>query len=117
MRVPVAAGAAGPLVRERLVARMLDLESALDPERPDLSAVELDPRHSAEVIVDTALAHPGLTIVTTGPLTNLALALRYVPAIAPKSPGSCRWPAPGASATRPPRPNGMSCAIPKPRRR
>jgi inosine-uridine nucleoside N-ribohydrolase len=83
VRVPVAAGAAGPLVRDRLIAGVLDLERALDPERPDLPAVDLDPRHSAELIVDVARATPGVTIVTTGPFTNLALALRHVPEIAP----------------------------------
>ena len=41
--VPVAQGALGPLVREHLIAAVLDLESGLDPERPDLDAVSLDP--------------------------------------------------------------------------
>lgn len=72
---PVAAGAMLPLVRERLVAGVLDMEGALDPERPDLPAVELDPRHSADVLLDSGAA----TVVTTGPLTNLAMALRRHP--------------------------------------
>jgi inosine-uridine nucleoside N-ribohydrolase len=80
--VPVAAGAQIPLVRERMIAGVLDLDSGLDPERPDLAAVPLDPRHSADLIIDAVRADPGLALVTTGPFTNLALALRRAPAIA-----------------------------------
>lgn len=79
--VPVAAGAMTPFVRERLIAGVLDLGSALDPERPDLNAVALDVRHSADVIADGVRQGVG-TIVTTGPLTNLAMALRRHPDIA-----------------------------------
>jgi inosine-uridine nucleoside N-ribohydrolase len=79
--VPVAAGAMVPLVRERLIAGVLDLGSALDPERLDLNAVALDSRHSADVIADGVRQGIG-TIVTTGPLTNLAMALRRHPDIA-----------------------------------
>ena len=80
--VPVARGAMLPLVRERLIAGILDMESALDPERPELYARELDPRHSADLIVDMVTSGEARTIVTTGPLTNLALALRRSPHIA-----------------------------------
>lgn len=78
-RVTVSAGAEGPLLRERLIARILDMESGLDPERTDLARIELDAMHSVDRIDAAAEAHPGLTIVTTGPLTNLALALRRFP--------------------------------------
>jgi inosine-uridine nucleoside N-ribohydrolase len=73
--IAVAAGAAGPLVRERMIAKVLDMETALDPERPDLDAVDLDSRHSVELIMDS-VRDGATTIVTTGPLTNLALALK-----------------------------------------
>ena len=74
---PVTQGAAGPLVRERLIASILDLETGLDRERPDLPAVDIAPSTtSAEMIADLAISVRGLTVVTTGPLTNLALALR-----------------------------------------
>jgi inosine-uridine nucleoside N-ribohydrolase len=79
---PVTRGAAAPLVRDRLIAGVLDMERALDPDRPDLPAKELAPGTSAEMIIETATRLAGLTIVTTGPLTNLALALRMRPAIA-----------------------------------
>lgn len=79
---PVAAGAARPLLRERLIAKMLDLDSGLDAERSDLAAVPLVPQHSAELICMLAEREPGITVVTTGPLTNLALALRLDPKLA-----------------------------------
>ncbi len=82
--VPVCAGAMGPLLRERLIARILDMEGGLDPERADLDRVPLDGQHAVDRIAAEAIARPGLTIVTTGPLTNLALALRRHPDIVPK---------------------------------
>lgn len=82
--VPVCAGAQGPLLRERLIARFLDLDSGLDPERPDLPAVPIDPLHAVERIAAETRRYPGLTIVCTGPLTNLALALRMHPDIVPR---------------------------------
>lgn len=79
--VPVSTGAVGPLVRERLIARILDLENGLDAERTDLDRVPLDALHSIDRIAAEANSRPGLTIVATGPLTNLALALRRYPEI------------------------------------
>ncbi len=80
--VPVSRGAESPLVRERLIAKVLDFDSGLDPERRDLDAVTLSSVSSAEMICDMTERVPGLTVVTTGPLTNLALALRLRPGIA-----------------------------------
>jgi inosine-uridine nucleoside N-ribohydrolase len=79
---PVCAGATGPLLRDRLIARVLDMTSGLDPLRPDLPSVTLDAQHSADRIASEARSHPGLTVVATGPLTNLALALRRHPDVA-----------------------------------
>ena len=82
VRVPVAAGASRPLIRDRLVAAVLDPGRGLDRERPDLPAVALDPRHAVGVIGEVAAERPGLTVAATGPLTNLALALRLDPMLA-----------------------------------
>jgi purine nucleosidase len=38
--------------------------------------------HAVEAIVETIRAHPGITLVTLGPLTNVALALARAPEIA-----------------------------------
>src|SRR5207249_2978763 len=69
--IPVAAGADRPLVRERAVAADVHGETGLDG--PDLP-----PPRGAPVDVDAAAflgAHQDATVVATGPLTNLALAL------------------------------------------
>jgi inosine-uridine nucleoside N-ribohydrolase len=82
--IPVAGGNTGPLVRERLIAGVLDMDSALDPERDDLPARRLDDRHSVDLIIETVRSGTVSTIVTSGPQTNIALALRRAPDIAAK---------------------------------
>ncbi len=89
--VPVYAGAARPLVREReeiaafLHARRDDpLAHALWRDVPP-PATKLAPRpgRAAEFIVETVMAAPGeVTLVPIGPLTNVALALSLEPRVA-----------------------------------
>jgi purine nucleosidase len=82
--VPVAAGADRPLVREPIVAPEYHGESGLDgPELPE-PTIALDPRHAVDLLVETIMAaEPGeITLVPTGALTNLALAVRREPRIA-----------------------------------
>lgn len=81
--VPVAAGAARPLVREQLIAGEIHGASGLDgPVLPE-PTFDLDPRTGAQFIIDTVMAHdPGtVTLVPVGPLTNIALAMRTEPRI------------------------------------
>ena len=87
--VPIARGAAAPLVREAIIAPDYHGESGLDgPALPE-PTVPLDPRAAAELIVETVLAHePGtVTLVPTGPLTNIALALALEPRLAERVKG------------------------------
>ncbi|MFT4042302.1 MAG: nucleoside hydrolase [Gordonia sp. (in: high G+C Gram-positive bacteria)] len=82
--VTFAQGAAGPLVREHTPAADIHGDSGMDgPDLPEITCA-LDPRPAAAVIVDEIMARePGtVTIVATGPLTNLALALESEPEIA-----------------------------------
>ena len=82
--VPFAAGSPRPLVRTIENAPDIHGESGMDgPELPD-PAIELDPRHAVDLIIDTVMAHePGtVTLVPTGGLTNIALAVRKEPRIA-----------------------------------
>src|ERR1700722_11706191 len=74
--VPVAAGAARPLVRELRVAAEGHGESGLDgPGVPPASREPL-PEHAIEWIARTLTATPDpATLVATGPLTNVALLL------------------------------------------
>src|SRR5437764_390279 len=77
--VPVAAGAARPLVRERHVAAEVHGETGLDG--PDLPPPSRDPEpvHAIDWIARTLADSPRpVTLVPTGPLTNIALFLvRY----------------------------------------
>ena len=83
-RVPFAKGAHRPLVRTIEVAESIHGESGLDgPVLPD-AEIELDDRHAVDFIIDTVMAsEPGeITLVPTGALTNIAMAVRKEPRIA-----------------------------------
>jgi len=77
--VPVARGMDRPMVRDLVLGDFVHGESGLDG--PDLPAPEADPveGRAVEFIVETARAHDGLTLVPTGPLTNVGVALRKYP--------------------------------------
>ena len=82
--VPFARGAHRPLVREVEVAESIHGESGLDgPVLPE-ATIQLDPRHAVDFIIDTVMAAPAgtITLVPTGALTNIALAVRKEPRIA-----------------------------------
>lgn len=84
--VPIAAGASAPLVRPLRVAADIHGESGMDgPVLPE-PAVSLEPRHGVDVIVDLLRSEPAgtITLVPTGPLTNIALAARLAPDIVPR---------------------------------
>ncbi len=82
--VPFAAGAHRPLVREAEVAESIHGDSGMDgPALPE-PAFAVDGRHAVDLIIDTVMNHePGtITLVPTGALTNIALAVRKEPRIA-----------------------------------
>ncbi|HEY5224153.1 MAG TPA: nucleoside hydrolase [Microbacteriaceae bacterium] len=81
--VPIAAGMDRPLVRARSFAASIHGDSGMDgPELP-VPTVRLDERHAVDLIIDTLMSHaPGeITLVPTGPLTNIAMAARREPRI------------------------------------
>lgn len=83
-RIPFARGAHRPLVRDVETAPDIHGDSGLDgPVLPE-PTLELDARHAVDLIIDTVMAHePGtVTLVPTGALTNIALAVRKEPRIA-----------------------------------
>jgi purine nucleosidase len=86
--VPVARGAAAPLVRTAPgPLPFIHGENGVgDIELPaDAGAggATLDPRPAHRFIIDTVRAHPGeVTLLAVGPMTNLALALAEDPGIA-----------------------------------
>jgi inosine-uridine nucleoside N-ribohydrolase len=78
--VPVAAGAGRPLVRERHVAADVHGETGLDgPDLPPPSRAP-NPQHAIDWIAQTLSDDQRLvTLVATGPLTNIALFLARYP--------------------------------------
>jgi len=78
--VPVAAGMDRPLVRPLVTAADVHGASGLDGPAMPAPTVELDPRHAVDLIIEMVMASPApLTLVPTGPLTNVAMALRREP--------------------------------------
>ena len=83
--VPLHAGTARPLVRPVEVAEDIHGDTGMeihDYELPE-PAVEVAEGHAVDFIIDTVMSHePGtVTLVPTGPLTNIALAARKEPRI------------------------------------
>jgi inosine-uridine nucleoside N-ribohydrolase len=75
--VPVAAGAHKPLKRELRVAANVHGESGLDgPDLPEPATKPVD-AHAADLLAE--LIEPGVVLVPTGPLTNVALLLERHP--------------------------------------
>jgi inosine-uridine nucleoside N-ribohydrolase len=85
--VPVHAGAARPLLAPPQHAGYVHGESGLDgadlppPSGPPAS------RDAVGFIIETVRSHDGVWLVPTGPLTNIALALRSAPDIAARVAG------------------------------
>ena len=80
--VPIAAGCDRPLLRELITAAHVHGESGLDgpswPE-PDVPLADV---HAVDLIIDLLLASDReVTLLPTGPLTNIALAVRREPRI------------------------------------
>ena len=81
--VPVHAGADRPLKREHVFAHDVHGGDGMGDTGLDLTGRVPAPEHAVDVLIEQARRHPGeLTLVTLGPLTNLALALRKAPDIA-----------------------------------
>jgi len=80
--VPVFAGAAAPLIRAHEHAHWFHGADGLGDHGYPAPRRSPEHRHAIEAIHSLAHAEPGLTLVTLGPLTNIALALEQDPGIA-----------------------------------
>lgn len=83
IHVPIAAGCARPLVRPVEIAPSIHGDSGMDgPQLPPPSR-QVDPRHAVDLIIELIMSHPpgAITLVPTGALTNIALAVRKEPRI------------------------------------
>jgi purine nucleosidase len=83
IEVPIAAGCSAPLIRPLVTAPEIHGETGLEGHLwPDPTAA-IVPDHAVDLIIDLVMAAPGeITLVPTGPVTNIAMALRKEPRIA-----------------------------------
>jgi purine nucleosidase len=84
--LPVDAGCARPLVRELVTAEYVHGRTGLDgPELPE-PRMPLARAHAIDAIIEMLRAHPAgtITLCPTGPLTNVAMALRKAPDVVPR---------------------------------
>lgn len=84
--VPVYKGCGQPMIRDKQVtAGDIHGESGLDGPVFAPLMKKMEEKHGVQFIIDTLLASKGdITVVTTGPMTNLAMAMRLCPDIIPK---------------------------------
>lgn len=82
MQTPVYAGAARPLVEELETAQWFHGKDGLGDHGYAPKELRAEPTHAVDAIIQTVLANPGIEIVTLGPLTNVALAIRREPKVA-----------------------------------
>jgi purine nucleosidase len=82
--VPVHAGCQRPLLRPAIAADHVHGDTGLGPLPVTEPRAPLAAGHAVQFIVDTLLREPAgsVTLAVTGPMTNVALALRLEPAIA-----------------------------------
>ena len=80
--IPVAAGAAEPLVREAKNAAEVHGVGGLGDVILPKATLPVDGAHAVDLIINTLQASPGdIHLVAVGPMTNIALALRQEPRI------------------------------------
>lgn len=80
--VPVYAGAEKPLLRKLVCADWFHGADGLGDHGYAPAKRRAESGHAVEALIATVRAHPGIEIVTLGPLTNVALALSREPGIA-----------------------------------
>ena len=83
--IPVYAGCDRPMVRDKVIAADIHGSTGLDgPVFPPLTK-KLEPEHAVQFLIRSLLESEGdITVVTTGPMTNLAMAMRLEPRITEK---------------------------------
>jgi purine nucleosidase len=81
--IPVFAGCARPLVRRLVTAEAVHGRTGIDGIEIREPQTPLQERHAVDFIVDTlaAASDDSVTLVPTGPLTNVAMAMVKAPAI------------------------------------
>jgi purine nucleosidase len=82
--VPVYPGSQQPLLRKYVHAEWFHGKDGLGDHNYSAPQRAPEATHAVEAIIETIRANPGITLVTLGPLTNVAMALARAPEIAAK---------------------------------
>ena len=83
--VPIAMGMDRPLVRPARHAADIHGASGMDGPNVPEPNIELARQHAVDLLIELLLNSDGdITLIPTGPLTNIATAIRCEPAIVPK---------------------------------
>ena len=85
INVPIAIGSELPLVRERIICSEVHGETGLDGFEFPKYNIQYDKRNGPQLIIDSVMNNDDVIIVATGPLTNVALALRMEPKLLTKT--------------------------------
>ena len=81
INVPIAIGCEFPMVRERVICAAIHGESGLDGFEFPNYGDKFDKRHGVQLLIDSVMNNDKVTIVATGPLTNVAMAIKMEPKI------------------------------------
>lgn len=82
--IPVARGMAQPMVRKSPPDPFTHGEDGQAGANLPVPSMPLCGRHAVNLIIDLVKAHPGeISIIATGPLSNVAMAIRMAPEIIP----------------------------------
>ncbi len=83
--VPVHAGCPRPMVRRLITAEAVHGKTGIDGVEIYEPELVLQPTHAVDYLIEALMAAPadGITLVPTGPLTNIAMAMVMAPAIVP----------------------------------
>lgn len=85
INVPVYGGMSKPMVRDQIVAGDIHGKSGLDGPVFEPLVRKPEEKHAVNFIIDTLMNSEGdISLVPVGPLTNIAMALRFEPRIASK---------------------------------
>lgn len=85
LEVPVYAGCSQPMIREKIIAADIHGESGLDGPVFEELVIKSQKEHAVNYIVEKLInSEEKITIVTTGPMTNIGMAIRLEPKILDK---------------------------------
>lgn len=82
--VPICIGCEFPMVRERVICAAIHGESGLDGFDFPNYGDKFDKRHGVRLIIDSVMNNDKVTVVATGPLTNVAMAIKMEPRLIKK---------------------------------